>query len=105
VISYSVAQRSAEIGVRMALGAGRQDVLALIVGDGLKLTALGVLVGVAAAAAASASLTSLLFGVEALDPATFGAMTAILVAASVLACLLPARRATRVDPMIALRTE
>jgi putative ABC transport system permease protein len=105
VISYTVAQRTAEIGVRMALGAGRRDVLALVVGDGLKLTALGVLIGVAAAAGASASLTSLLFGVEALDPATFGAMTAILVAASVLACVLPARRAARVDPIVALRTE
>jgi putative ABC transport system permease protein len=105
VISYTVAQRTAEIGVRMALGAARRDVLALIVGDGLKLTALGVLIGVAAAAGASASLTSLLFGVGALDPATFGAMTAVLVAASVLACVLPARRAARVDPMVALRTE
>ena len=105
VVSYTVAQRTAEIGVRMALGAGRRDVLALVLGDGLKLTALGVLMGIAAAAAASASLTSLLFGVEALDPATFGAMTAILGAASIMACVVPARRATRVDPMVALRTE
>jgi len=105
VISYTVAQRTAEIGVRMALGAGRRDVLALIVGDGLKLTGLGVLLGVAAAAGVSASLESLLFGVERFDLATFGAMTATLVAASALACLLPARRAAQVDPMVALRME
>ena len=105
VIAYTVAQRTNEIGVRMALGAGRRDVFALVVGDGLKLTALGVAVGLAAAGAVSASLGSLLYGVEPLDPPTFAAMTLAIVAASALACLLPARRAARVDPMIALRTE
>ena len=105
VISYTVAQRTAEIGVRMALGAGRRDILALVVGDGLRLTALGILLGVAAAAAASAGLRSLLFGVGALDPATFGGMTALLVAASMLACVVPARRAAGVDPIVALRRE
>ena len=105
VISYTVAQRTAEIGVRMALGAGRRDILALVVGDGLRLTALGILLGVAAAAAASAGLRSLLFGVGALDPATFGGMTALLVAASILACVVPARRAAGVDPIVALRRE
>ncbi len=105
VISYTVAQRTAEIGVRMALGAGRRDVFALVVGDGLKLTALGVLLGVAAAAGVSISLGSLLFGVQPIDLATFAAMTGTLVAASALACTLPARRAAQVDPMVALRSE
>jgi putative ABC transport system permease protein len=105
VTSYTVAQRTAEIGVRIALGAGRRDVFAMVVGDGLKLTALGVLLGVAAAGAVSLSLGSLLFDVEPLDAWTFGAMTAALVAASALACLLPARRAAQVDPMVALRSE
>ena len=89
----------------MALGAGRRDILALVVGDGLKLTALGVVIGVAAAAVAGAGLESLLYGVGALDPATFGGMTALLVAASVLASVVPARRAVQVDPMVALRRE
>jgi putative ABC transport system permease protein len=105
VISYTVAQRTAEIGVRMALGAGRRDILTLVVADGLKLTALGVLLGIAASAAATAGLRSLLFGVGALDPATFGGMTALLVAASILACAVPARRAAAVDPIVALRRE
>ena len=105
VVAYAVAQRTNEIGVRMALGAGSRDVFALVVGDGLRLTALGVLVGVVAAAAVSASLQSLLFGVAPLDVATFGAMTAMLVTASAVACLLPARRASRVDPIVALRSE
>jgi putative ABC transport system permease protein len=105
VVAYAVAQRTNEIGVRMALGAGRRDVFALVVGDGLRLTALGVLVGVVAAAAVSASLESLLFGVAPLDVATFGGMTAMLVTASAVACLLPARRASRVDPILALRSE
>jgi putative ABC transport system permease protein len=105
VVAYAVAQRTNEIGVRVALGAGRRDVFALVVGDGLRLTALGVLVGVVAAAAVSASLESLLFGVAPLDVATFGGMTAMLVTASAVACLLPARRASRVDPILALRSE
>jgi predicted permease len=105
LISYTVAQRTAEIGVRMALGAGQRDVFALVIGEGMKLTALGVLVGVAAAAGVSLSLGSLLFGVTPLDVSTFGAMIATLVAASALACLVPARRAAQVDPMVALRSE
>jgi putative ABC transport system permease protein len=105
VIAYAVAQRTAEIGVRMALGAGRRDVVALVVGDGLKLTAWGAALGLIAAAGVSLSIKSLLFGVDALDPVTFGTMTGTIVAASALACLLPAHRATRVDPMVALRTE
>jgi putative ABC transport system permease protein len=105
--------RAREIAVRLALGAGRlrlirqllTESLLLVVGDGLRLTALGVLVGVVAAAAVSASLESLLFGVAPLDVATFGGMTATLVTASAVACLLPAQRASRVDPILALRSE
>jgi putative ABC transport system permease protein len=105
VIAYAVAQRTSEIGVRMALGAERRHVFALVVGDGLKLTVAGVAAGIAAAAAMSLSIKSLLFGVDPIDPLTFGAMTAALVATSALACALPARRAAKVDPMAALRAE
>jgi len=105
VIAYTAAQRAAEVGVRLALGAGRRDIFALIIGEGLKLAFGGVVVGVLGAAAMSVSLRSLLFGVEPLDPATFAAMTAALVLAAAAACFLPAARAARVDPMAALRAE
>jgi putative ABC transport system permease protein len=105
VIAYTVAQRTAEIGVRMALGAARRDVFALVVADGLRLTTAGVVFGMIAAAAMSVGIESLLFGVDPIDPLTFGAMTAALVATSAIACIVPARRAARVDPMVALRTE
>jgi putative ABC transport system permease protein len=105
MIAYAVSQRTAEIGVRMALGAERRDVFALVIGEGLMMTTAGVALGLLAAGAVSLSLQSLLFGVRPLDPLTFVAMTATLVGASVAACLLPARRAARVDPMVALRHE
>ncbi len=105
LIAYVVTQRSAEIGVRIALGASRRDIFALVVGDGAKLTAAGVAVGVAAAAGLASSLESMLFGVPPLDALTFAATTTALVAAALLACLIPARRAARVDPMVALRSE
>jgi putative ABC transport system permease protein len=105
VIAYAVAQRTGEIGVRMALGAARRDVFALVVADGLKLTAAGVALGLAVAAGVSLSLRSLLFGVEPLDPVTYAGVTATLALAALLACVLPAYRAARVDPMTALRTE
>jgi putative ABC transport system permease protein len=105
VIAYAVSQRTAEIGVRMALGAERRDVFALVIGEGLKMTTAGVALGLLAAAAVSVSLQSLLFGVRPLDPLTFVATTATLVGAAIAACLLPARRAARVDPMVALRQE
>jgi putative ABC transport system permease protein len=105
VIAYSVAQRTQEIGVRMALGAGRREVLALVIVDGLKLTCAGIVLGAGAAVVVSVSIKSLLFGVQPIDPLTFVAMTAALVGTSLLACLLPARRAARVDPMRALRNE
>jgi hypothetical protein len=105
VISYSVSQRTQEIGIRMALGASRQDVLRMVVGGGLRLAIAGVLIGVALALAAGRFISALLFGVRATDPLTFSAVAAALLATAVLAAWIPARRATRVDPMVALRYE
>jgi predicted permease len=105
VISYSVVQRTQEIGVRMALGARRSAVLALVVGQGLRLAGVGVALGLVLAVIAGRAVESQLFGVAALDPATFTVMAAILLGAAFLASYLPARRATRVDPLQALRYE
>ncbi len=105
VISYSVAQRTQEIGVRMALGARTSDVLRLIVGQGLKLTLLGVVAGVGGALAVTRLMSSLLFGVSATDPTTFVAIAAALTLVALFACYLPARRATRISPVTALRYE
>jgi putative ABC transport system permease protein len=104
-VSYDVARRTREIGVRMALGAQVLDVLKLIVGQGLVLTLVGVTLGLAMAGAATRWLTSLLYGVSATDPLTFVVVAAILTCVALLACWIPARRATKVDPMIALRCE
>jgi putative ABC transport system permease protein len=105
VMAYSVAQRRHEIGIRMALGAQKSDVLRLIVGGGMRLTALGVIIGVAAAFALTRLLGNLLYGVPAFDSLTFGAVVLLLAVIAFLACWLPAQRATAVSPLVALRME
>jgi len=105
VMAYSVAQRTQEIGIRMALGAARQDVLRLVVGQALRLTVLGVGIGLAGAYAVTRLMASVLTGVSPGDPPTFVGVTVILALSSVIAAWLPAERATRVDPMVALRAE
>jgi putative ABC transport system permease protein len=104
-VAYTVEQRTAEIGVRMALGAQRPDVLRLVVNQGMKPVIIGLLVGIVSAFALGRLIASQLFGVSAHNPALFGGATLLLAATALVACLLPARRATRVDPIQALRSE
>jgi len=105
VISYSVAQRTHELGIRAALGADAKNLVSLVLGGGLTLTVMGLIIGVAGSLAMTRLLASLLFGVEARDPLTMVAAAITLILLSLMACYIPARRATRVDPTVALRHE
>jgi putative ABC transport system permease protein len=105
VMSYSVTQRTQEIGIRMALGAQLKDVMQLVVKGGLVLSLIGVAVGVAGALALTRLLRTLLFGVTPTDAGTFIAVSLMLLFVALLACFIPARRATKVDPLVALRYE
>jgi predicted permease len=105
VVAYAVAQRTRDLGIRVALGAEARDVYRVVLGHGVKLTMLGLLIGVGAALLLARLARGVLFGVSSTDPVTFGSVAAILAAVALLASFIPARRATRVDPMVALREE
>jgi ABC-type antimicrobial peptide transport system permease subunit len=105
VISYFVGQRGQEVGIRMALGAQRRDVLWLILGQGARMAVIGVAIGVIASLVLTRLMSSMLYGVRAYDPLTFAGVASLVIAVAVLACYVPAMRATRVDPVTALRYE
>jgi putative ABC transport system permease protein len=105
VMAYSVSQRTSEIGIRIALGAGKTSIFRLVVGQAMAIVAISLVIGVAGAFAATRLLNSLLFGVGASDPFTFAAIVVLVSAVGFIAAWVPARRATRVDPIIALRAE
>ena len=105
VLAYTAAQRTREIGIRMALGAESDDVLKLVVSMGLRLVGLGAVIGVVASLLLAGAIKSQLWGVSAHDPITVVAVTALLLVTGVVACWIPARRAARVDPLVALRYE
>ncbi|MEZ5316181.1 MAG: ABC transporter permease [Vicinamibacterales bacterium] len=105
VVAYTVSQRTREIGLRMAIGAQPRDVLRMVVGDGMRLAAIGVAVGLVAAALLARVVQSMLFEVETSDPASYGVTALVLLAVAAIACYVPARRAMRVDPLVALQSE
>ncbi|HEX6217080.1 MAG TPA: FtsX-like permease family protein, partial [Vicinamibacterales bacterium] len=105
VLSYSVSQRTHEVGIRMALGAGRGDVLRLFIGQGMRLVLLGLVIGLGGAFALTRLMSSLLFGVSTTDIATFVVVAVGLTLVGIFACYLPARRAARVDPVVAIKQD
>jgi putative ABC transport system permease protein len=105
VLAYLVEQRTREIGVRVALGATRQHILKMVLGTGLGLASAGIAVGLIGAALIARTVATMLFGIATFDPVSFVAIPAVLLAVAVLACYVPARRATRIDPLVALRQE
>jgi ABC-type antimicrobial peptide transport system permease subunit len=105
LLSYEVARRTREIGIRMALGAQQRNLLRLVVGQGILLALIGAVIGIAAALGVTRFMASMLFGMKATDPATFIAVAIMLIVVALAACYIPARRAMKVDPMVALRYE
>ena len=105
VVSYAATQRTHEIGIRMALGAGRRDILKMVIGQGFGVVAIGVALGLIAAIAGTSAIANVFVGIRATDPLTYTIVVGILVGVALFACWIPARRATRVDPLVALRHE